>query len=123
MMGCCPFFTHCLKMDLSGFRGGVGISFLLLPRFTGQMLRDSGCPATAVLLFFNLIIPLPCKNDGRLCRGLRRDAAFTKSIWFLLHSYHMSCYTANSLVETVRGTATCPCMGGTERGRQAGSGL
>lgn len=44
---------------------------------------------------FNLIIPLPCKNDGRLCCGPRRDAAFTKSIWVLLHSHHMSCYTAN----------------------------
>lgn len=94
-MGCCPFFTHCFKMDRSGFCGSVGISFLLLHRFTQQKLSESGCPATTVLLFFNLIIPLPSKNDGRLFRGPRSDAAFTESIWFLPRSHHMSCYTAN----------------------------
>lgn len=77
-MGCCPFFTHW--MDHFSSCSSVGISFLLQNRFTRQMLSESELPATAVLLFFNLIIPLPCKNDGMLARSLRRDVALTNNI-------------------------------------------
>lgn len=91
MMGCCPLFTHW--MDNFSSCSSVDISFLLQYRFTQQMLSELGRPAAAILLFFNLIIPLPCKNDGTLGRGLRCNAAFTKNIWFLLHSHHIYCHT------------------------------
>lgn len=96
-MGCCPLFTRCFKTDRFSSCGSVGISFPLQHRFTQQMLSESGSPSPTVLLFFNLIIPLFCKNDGTLCRGPRRDAAFTKGIWLLLSSHRISCYTANRI--------------------------
>lgn len=115
MMGCFPLFSRW--MDLFSSCSSVGISFLLQHRFTRQTWSEWGRPAAAVLLFFNLIIPQPCNNDGTL--GPPHMVSLLLPPHLMPHCHQ----NTSSLVETVGGTATCSCMGGTEQGTHAGSGL